>query len=134
MDSDQPPPEPFAVVDMGSNGIRFAIIGSPSRHLDAVWEERAPISLFDARTSSGDIPEHVMDQVITTFKRFKILADQAGAKKVRLIATEATRIAGNSEDFRRRIKDAVGWEVELLSKMQEAEVSAMGVIGKQTIW
>ncbi|RUS20707.1 Ppx/GppA phosphatase family-domain-containing protein [Endogone sp. FLAS-F59071] len=126
---DQPPPEPFAVVDMGSNGIRFAIIGSPSRHLDAVWEERAPISLFDTRTSSGDIPERVMDQVITTFRRFKILADQAGAKKVRLIATEATRIAGNSEDFRRRIKDAVGWEVELLSKMQEAEISAMGVIG-----
>ncbi|RUP49482.1 Ppx/GppA phosphatase family-domain-containing protein [Jimgerdemannia flammicorona] len=132
MDTDtenQPGSKPFAVVDMGSNGIRFAIVNSLSRHLDALWEERAPISLFDTRTHSGDIPEHIIDQVITTFKRFKILADEAGATTVRLIATEATRIAKNSEEFQRKIMEAVGWTVELLSKSQEAEVSAMGVIG-----
>lgn len=45
-----------------------------------------------------------------------------------MLATEATRNAVNSEDFRRQIKDATrGWEVDLLPKEAEGRIGALGV-------
>lgn len=46
---------------------------------------------------------------------------------IRVLATEATRTAENSEDYRRQIRDATGWEVDLLPKEIEGRVGAMGV-------
>ncbi|KAH8554317.1 Ppx/GppA phosphatase family-domain-containing protein [Umbelopsis sp. PMI_123] len=127
-----PPVEaPFGVVDMGSNGIRFGIVQSLARNLPVLYEERAPISLFDAQSSDKVIPEDVIEEVITSFLRFKAICDQAGVApdNVRLIATEATRIAENSEQFQKRIFEATGWKTILLRKEEEALVSAMGIVG-----
>lgn len=46
---------------------------------------------------------------------------------VRVLATEATRNAVNSEDYRRQIKERTGWEVDMLPKEVEGRVGAMGV-------
>jgi exopolyphosphatase/pppGpp-phosphohydrolase len=116
---------------MGSNGIRFGIIQSLARNLPVLYEERAPISLFDAQSSDKMIPEETIDEVITSFLRFKAICDQAGVApgNVRLIATEATRIAENSEQFQARIFEATGWKTILLRKEEEALISAMGIVG-----
>lgn len=202
---------PLAIVDMGSNGIRFGIIASLDRHLPVLYEERASISLFDAQFSdakpasapqnpavtpsisnsatiavlgrSGDgddddddgdddesnddeddhkarlrrtlvaneddvlllddhhapgsgnapptrqpISDQVMDEVVRTFERWQALCHQANVKNVRVIATEATRTAPNSAEFQARIKAATGWDVELLTKAQEANIGALGVM------
>jgi retrograde regulation protein 2 len=127
-----PPVEaPFGVVDMGSNGIRFGIVQSLARHLPVLYEERGPISLFDAQSNDRRIPDETIDEVITSFLRFKAICDQAGVApdNVRLIATEATRIAENSEEFQARILEATGWKTILLRKEEEALVSAMGIVG-----
>lgn len=116
---------------MGSNGIRFGIIQSLARNLPVLYEERAPISLFDAQSSDKMIPEETIDEVIISFLRFKAICDQAGVApgNVRLIATEATRIAENSEQFQARIFEATGWKTILLRKEEEALISAMGIVG-----
>ncbi|KAF9904685.1 hypothetical protein EC991_002432 [Linnemannia zychae] len=260
---------PLAIVDMGSNGIRFGIIASLDRHLPVLYEERAPISLFEAQFSSSEsddldivtfaasgaasaasrgvtnggkksnggapqlnrlsshrtavtpsisnsatiavmgkgadgedgeeeeeqrdddmedlvddesgavtgsnkadlrktlvasedfevdhditisptnlkslrtlnahtqssssserrpISEKVIDEVVRTFERWQALCHQANVETVRVIATEATRTAPNSEEFQARIKAATGWSVELLSKAQEANIGALGVM------
>lgn len=123
---------PFGVVDMGSNGIRFGIVSELARHLPVAYEERAPIALLDAFDDDRIIPLDVMEQVVTSFLRFKILCEDAGVKlqNVRIIATEATRIAANSTEFMDRIYQATGWTVALLSKQQEALISASGIVGK----
>ncbi|CAG8725209.1 9806_t:CDS:2, partial [Cetraspora pellucida] len=119
------------VVDIGSNGIRFGLISSLSRHLPVIYEERAPISLFEAQHSGTEripIPEHVIVDVINSLKRFKLLSQYYKVNNVQVLATEATRTAPNSDDFRSRIYDATGWEIDLLSKDDEAKISAMGII------
>ncbi|KAG0311892.1 hypothetical protein BGZ99_009842 [Dissophora globulifera] len=238
---------PLAIVDMGSNGIRFGIIASLDRHLPVLYEERASISLFEAQFASDDgddvdaedlfvtslprrkglqhsmssrtavpaitpsisnsatiavmgqqdgdddgdhdidydldddnnnlldhdakeairrtlvatddnnltitvasnskgdvdgslfkartngserqpISEKVIDEVVRTFERWQALCRQANVQTVRVIATEATRTAPNSDEFQARIKAATGWSVELLSKAQEANIGALGVM------
>jgi retrograde regulation protein 2 len=48
-------------------------------------------------------------------------------KHIRIIATEATRTAINSDQFRKEIKKATGLEVEMLAKEEEGYVGALGV-------
>ena len=123
---------PFGVVDMGSNGIRFGIVSALARHLPVAYEERAPIALLDAQGDDRIIPSDTINEVITSFLRFKKLCQDANVemKNVRVIATEATRIAANSKEFLDKIYQATGWTVSLLSKQQEALISASGIVGK----
>lgn len=46
---------------------------------------------------------------------------------ITILATEATRTAVNSVEFRQRIKDATSWEVTMLPKEEEGRVGALGV-------
>lgn len=46
---------------------------------------------------------------------------------VTILATEATRTAINSVEFRSKIKDVTGWQVSLLSKEDEGRIGALGV-------
>lgn len=123
---------PFGIVDMGSNGIRFGIVSALARHLPVAYEERAPIALLDAQGDERIIPEDVMDQVITSFKRFKSLCQDANVEleQIHVIATEATRVAINSKEFLNRIYETTGLTVSLLTKQQEALISASGIVGK----
>lgn len=122
---------PFGVVDMGSNGIRFAIVRTLARHLPVEYEERAPISLLEAQGDEHVIPDETIDQVISSFRRFQTLCQHANVdpQAVHVIATEATRTAANAEVFKQRIYDATGWNVTLLSKQEEALISASGIVG-----
>ncbi|KAI7863826.1 Ppx/GppA phosphatase family-domain-containing protein [Spinellus fusiger] len=122
---------PLGVIDMGSNGIRFGIVNTLARHLPVAYEERAPISLLDSQGDDQVIPAETIEQVITSFLRFKEICRQADVEpgNVQVIATEATRVAANAEEFIRRIDEATGWKVSLLSKEEEALISASGIVG-----
>jgi retrograde regulation protein 2 len=123
---------PFGIVDMGSNGIRFGIVSALARHLPVAYEERAPIALLDAQGDERVIPADVIEQVITSFKRFKTICRDAGVEisNIQVIATEATRVAVNSKEFLDGIYQATGLTVSLLTKQQEALISASGIVGK----
>ncbi|EIE91120.1 hypothetical protein RO3G_15831 [Rhizopus delemar RA 99-880] len=122
---------PFGVVDMGSNGIRFGIVTALTRHLPVIYEERAPISLLEAQGEDHCIPKEIIEQVIASFLRFKTICRHEGVNQanVKVIATEATRVALNSEEFLERIYSATQWKVTILTKEQEAVISSMGIVG-----
>lgn len=123
------------LVDMGSNGVRFSITDlSPAtqRILPTIYLDRAAISLYDAQYESGNlvpIPEATIKQVIKSLSRFKSTCKDFSVpeSQIRIVATEATRKAMNSEDFREKIKEATGWTVELLPKETEGRIGALGV-------
>ncbi|CAK3909348.1 Ppx- -domain-containing [Lecanosticta acicola] len=124
------------LVDMGSNGIRFSIsdLQPPTqRIMPTIYQHRVGISLYDAQYSaSGEkipIEEKTISDVISAFKGFQRTCRDFGVPEgnVNVLATEATRTAVNSEEFRGRIQEAVGWEVEMLTKEEEGRVGAMGV-------
>jgi retrograde regulation protein 2 len=120
---------------MGSNGIRFSITDlSPvtQRILPTVYLDRAAISLYDAQYEDGKaipIPEHTIKQVVKSLLRFKSTCRDFGVpdNQVRIVATEATRKAINSEGYRATIGKATGWTVELLPKEMEGKIGAFGV-------
>jgi retrograde regulation protein 2 len=133
----QPNPEHYrAIVDMGSNGIRFSITDfSPitARIMPTIYQDRTGISLYDAQWSTGSkkpIPDKTTSDVIRALLRFKRICQdyQVRDEHVRILATEATRQAVNSEEYREAIRKATGWTVEMLPKEDEGRVGAMGVV------
>jgi retrograde regulation protein 2 len=125
----------YGICDMGSNGIRFSITDlTPitARSLPTVFMDRLGLSLFDAQYSTGKkgpIPQPVIDEVLVGLLRFKATCADFDVPEtnIRILATEATRTAVNSEDYRQQIKDATGWEVDMLPKEAEGRIGAMGV-------
>ena len=124
------------IVDMGSNGIRFSISSlqpPTARIMPTLYQHRVGISLYDAQYSaSGErqpIDDETVAAVIKAFKQFQRTCADFGVPEehITVLATEATRTAINSEDFRARIKEAVGWEVTLMPKEEEGRVGAMGI-------
>ena len=77
----------------------------------------------------GPIPQPVIESVLEALRRFKITCADFGVPEmnIKVLATEATRTAVNSEDYRRQIKEATGWEVAMLAKEMEGSIGAMGV-------
>lgn len=125
-----------AIVDMGSNGIRFSIssLQPPTdRIMPTLYQHRIGISLYDAQYSASGQRQPIDDQttksVITAMKRFQTtcMDFQVPKENIAILATEATRTASNSEDFRRQIKDSVGWDVTMLPKEEEGRIGAFGI-------
>lgn len=120
-----------------SNGIRFSIsdLSPPTtRILPTVYVYRVGISLYDAQfdPSTGKripIPKDVIEAITESLLRFKTICSEffVHADNIRILATEATRTAINSSEFRTHIKHRTGLTVELLAKEEEGHVGAMGI-------
>ncbi|KAL8990312.1 MAG: hypothetical protein Q9177_001002 [Variospora cf. flavescens] len=124
-----------ALVDMGSNGIRFSIsdLSPPlARVMPTVYQDRCGISLYDAQHHAGEripIPQFVIDETVAALLRFKRITEdfKVPTSRVQVVATEATRTALNSDAFREHIENATGWKVDMLAKEEEGRIGAMGV-------
>lgn len=118
-----------------SNGVRFSITNltpTTARTMPTLFQDRAPISLYDAQwsgTSKAPISDSVISKLVTCMLHFRTVCGEFGVphKNVRIVATEATREAQNSAQFRAQIESATGWTVELLSKEDEGRIGAEGV-------
>lgn len=103
-----------------------------ARVMPTVYMDRSDISLYDSQYSEAGkvpIPQPVIHDVLSALLRFKRICEDFGLKsdRIRVVATEATREAINSEDFRRQIQSTTGWPVELLPKEEEGKLGAMGI-------
>ena len=124
-----------ALVDIGSNGIRFSISDltpSTARVMPTIYQDRCGISLYDAQYQSGNkvpIPQTVINDVLDALLHFRRTCEdfQVHHDHVRVVATEATRTAVNSNDLRQQIETATRWSVEMLAKEEEGRIGAMGV-------
>ncbi|KAI1503235.1 Ppx/GppA phosphatase [Biscogniauxia marginata] len=125
----------YALVDMGSNGIRFSIsdLSPPhSRLLKCLYRERAAISLFDALNTSSNgpltFPPEIITQVARTLARFKSIANEYGVppEHVSVFATEAMRKAGNAASMLDAILAESGLGVYILAPEVETLFGAMG--------
>lgn len=124
-----------ALVDIGSNGIRFSIsdLSPPTARITpTIYQERCGISLYDAQNATGTkapIPPSIIEKVLAALLQFKRTCEDFAvqANNVRLVATEATRNAINRDDLLRQIEQRTGWKVELLTKEEEGRLGALGI-------
>ncbi len=118
----------FAAVDIGSNSCRLAI-GSVQQHrLKTLHEDREVTRLGASVFETGVISPEAMAGTIKALKRFQKAVQAQVVDKVRVVATSAMRDARNSEAFRAWVKSATGWDIEVISGLEEGRLIHLGIV------
>ena len=119
--------EPIAVVDIGSNSVRLVVYEGAVRAPFPLFNEKVLCGLGRSQSENGSLDQDSIKRSLSTLRRFKALARNAGAKIVHAIATAAVRDAPNGDVFIAEAEDALGAPIHILSGDREAELAANGI-------
>ena len=118
----------FAAVDIGSNSCRLAIATVQQHRLKTLHEDREVTRLGESVFQTGVISPEAMANTIRALKRFHKAVSSHVVDQIRVVATSATRDARNAEAFRAWVKSATGWNVEVISGLEEGRLIHLGVV------
>src|SRR6201995_2435234 len=118
----------FAAIDIGSNSVRLKIAAVEKHKLKTLHEDREVVRLGESVFQTGVISPDAMANTIRALKRFQKAVQLHVADKVRIVATSAMRDARNAAAFTAWVKSATGWQVEVISGLEEGRLIHLGVI------
>ena len=121
----------FAAIDLGSNSVRLKIAEVQGHHLKMLHEDREVVRLGESVFQTGMISPDAMANTIRALKRFQKAVQLHVADKVRLVATSAMRDARNAAAFTAWVKSATGWNVEVISGLEEGRLIHLGVVANE---
>jgi exopolyphosphatase/guanosine-5'-triphosphate,3'-diphosphate pyrophosphatase len=118
----------FAAIDIGSNSCRLKIGRVVQHRLRILHEDREVTRLGASVFESGIVSPEAMALTLRTLKRFYKAVQSHGTDKVRAVATSAMRDARNSRAFHAWVRDETGWDVEIISGLEEGRLIHRGVV------
>ena len=118
----------LAAIDVGSNSCRLKIARIEKHRLKLLHEDREVTRLGASVFESGMISPAAMDTTLRALKRFYKAVQQAGADRVRAVATAALRDARNAQAFVAWVKSETGWDLEIISGLEEARLIHRGLM------
>jgi len=116
-----------AVVDIGSNSVRLVVYEGPPRAPIAICNEKALCGLGRDISDDGRLNAQAIADALATLTRFCGLLKEFGDPPTWTIATAAVREAANGAEFVASVR-ALGFDVEVISGAEEAELAALGVL------
>lgn len=118
----------FAAVDIGSNSCRLKIASVQAHRLKTLHEDREVTRLGESVFQTGVISPEAMAATIRALKRFHKSVQLHVADKVRVVATSAMRDARNAAAFTEWVRSTTGWDVEVISGLEEGRLIHLGVV------
>jgi exopolyphosphatase / guanosine-5'-triphosphate,3'-diphosphate pyrophosphatase len=117
-----------AAVDCGTNSLRLLVADvDPGRdELTDVARRMEIVRLGQGVDKSGRLAPDALDRTIGVLRDYADVISASAARTVRMVATSATRDAGNAAEFTRRVKEVLGIAPEVLSGGQEAMLAFTG--------
>ena len=113
----------IAALDLGTNSFHLLVADvQPDGHFEPIAAEKSMIRLGDVVSREGRITEPAAEVVLATVRRFRLMAEAAGATEIHACATSAMRSAANGDDVVDRIEAETGVPVEVISGRREAEL------------
>jgi exopolyphosphatase/guanosine-5'-triphosphate,3'-diphosphate pyrophosphatase len=120
----------YAAIDIGSNSCRLKIARVQQHQLKLLQEDREVTRLGASVFETGVVSPEAMAGTLVALKRFYRAVKLHSADRVRAVATSALRDARNAQAFLAWVKSETGWEVEIISGLEEARLIHRGVMGE----
>ncbi len=121
------PREPlYAALDLGTNNCRLMIASFAHAQFRIVEAFSRIVRLGEGLTHTGNLNERAMERALKALKICAEKIEKRGAIRIRAVATQACRIAGNGRDFIRRVERETGLKLDIISPQEEAHLSVMG--------
>ena len=124
----------IAAVDLGSNSFHLVIADvHPDGSFTPVSGEKEMLRLGDVVSREGMITLEAADAAVTTMRRFRLLAEAAGATEILACATSALRTASNGDEILDRIEREAGITADVIDGLEEARLIFTAIRAAVTI-
>lgn len=117
----------FAAVDLGSNSFRLHIGRHDGDTIRIVKSARDPVRLGAGFDNKGNLTPAAMQSAIASLTRFNSILSTYPLDAVRVVATNAMRMANNSAVFLPAAEAAIAYPIEIISGEEEGRLIYMGV-------
>ncbi len=117
-----------AAIDCGTNSIRLLIADVESNKLREVARDMEIVRLGQGVDQTGEFHPDAIKRTLAAVDKFSIEIARRGVQKIRFCATSATRDATNRALFIDGVRERLGIEVEVITGVEEAELSFIGAI------
>lgn len=114
----------YAALDLGTNNCRLLVArpnGDSFRVIDAFSRI---VRLGEGISASGRLSEAAIGRSLEALEICRNKMRNRGVTRARLVATEACRAAANGLEFRGRVAELLGLELEIIDRETEAELAA----------
>jgi exopolyphosphatase/guanosine-5'-triphosphate,3'-diphosphate pyrophosphatase len=124
----------LAAIDIGTNTFRLLIAEVQSDpwqknySIKEICSERIITRLGDGISDNGSIKRQAVTRSINALKKFSNIIYGQNVYETLAVATSALREAENSDDFLKKVKDATGLEIKVITGREEAEITASGMM------
>ncbi len=121
----------FAAIDIGSNSCRLKIAKVVAHQLKTLHEDREVTRLGASVFDSGLVSPDAMAATLRALKRFQRAVQLHGVDRMRVVATAAMRDARNAPAFQAWVKAETGWNMEIISGLEEGRLIHRGLMGAE---
>ncbi len=121
----------FAALDIGSNSCRLKIARVVAHQLKTLAEDREVTRLGASVFESGLVSPEAMAATLRALKRFQRAVQAHGVDQIRVVATSAMRDARNGAAFQAWVKAETGWNLEIISGLEEGRLIHLGVTSNE---
>lgn len=118
----------IAVIDIGSNTVRFVVYDGNSRSPLTFYNEKVTCRLGARLQQTGRLNPDGWDRALRALRRFKALCASMDVTKVVALATAAVRSASDGAAFCMEAEAQTGFKIRVISGPEEARLAAFGVI------
>jgi exopolyphosphatase/guanosine-5'-triphosphate,3'-diphosphate pyrophosphatase len=118
-----------AAIDCGTNSVRLLVVDVVDGALRDVHREMRIVRLGQDVDRTGVLAPAALERTRVALVDYATTIAAAGAERVRMAATSATRDAANREEFTTMVRATLGIEPEVISGSQEAALSFAGALG-----
>jgi len=122
-----PVPDVLAAVDLGSNSFHLVVARYTHGQLVIIDRLREMVRLAAGVEENGRIDKEVAARALACLQRFGQRLRDMRADSVRVVGTNALRVAHRKQAFLERAREALGHPIEIISGMEEARLIYAGV-------
>jgi exopolyphosphatase/guanosine-5'-triphosphate,3'-diphosphate pyrophosphatase len=117
-----------AAVDCGTNSLRLLVadVDRDRAELTDLTRRMEIVRLGEGVDQTGRLSPAALARTIEVLRAYADIIAGFAAQSVRMVATSATRDAGNAAEFVRRVTEVLGVPPEVLTGAQEAMLSFTG--------
>jgi exopolyphosphatase/guanosine-5'-triphosphate,3'-diphosphate pyrophosphatase len=116
----------YGALDLGTNNCRLLVARPSGDGFHVIDAFSRIIRLGEGISASGRLNDAAIERAVEALGICRDKMQNRGVTRARLIATEACRAAANGAEFRTRVANEVGLELEVIDRETEAELAASG--------
>jgi len=116
----------YGALDLGTNNCRLLLAKPSRRGFRVVDAFSRIIRLGEGVSQTGMLSNAAMDRTVDALRVCASKLARSGTNRVRCVATEACRIAGNGTVFLDRVRHELDLDIEVLSREAEAGLAVAG--------